>query len=215
MIPAHIRPLKLRQSTKYMRLLFATSNLNKAKELSLLVPEKYELITLNDIDLNEEIPETSDTLEGNAQQKSNYIIENFSMDCFADDTGLEVNALNDEPGVRSARYAGEQRSDEDNMQLLLNNLSTKTDRSAQFRTVISLEMNGQKHLFEGIVTGNIRTKKSGVNGFGYDPIFEPENCGKTFAEMTTTEKNNFSHRARAFDKMIAFLEKKLKDRRNV
>ena len=190
-----------------MKLLFATSNINKAKELSLLVPDKYELLTLNDIDLNEEIPENSDTLEGNARQKSSYIIEHFALDCFADDTGLEVNALDNEPGVRSARYAGEHRSDDDNMQLLLNNLSTKTDRSAQFRTVISLDMNGEKNLFEGIVRGVIRKEKAGTNGFGYDPIFEPENCGKTFAEMSTSEKNNFSHRARAFRKMIAFLER--------
>lgn len=190
-----------------MKLLFATSNINKAKELSDLIPDQYKLLTLIDIDLNEEIPETSSTLEGNAKQKSNYIIEKFSMDCFADDTGLEVTSLNNQPGVRSARYAGEQRNDDDNMQLLLTNLSTKTDRSAQFRTVISLDMNGEKHLFEGIVRGVIRKEKAGTNGFGYDPIFEPENCGKTFAEMSTSEKNNFSHRARAFRKMIAFLER--------
>ncbi len=189
-----------------MKLLFATSNLNKAKEIAALVPKKYELLTLHDLNLTEEIPETANTLEGNALQKSNYIIEHFSHDCFADDTGLEITALNNEPGVRSARYAGEDRSDENNMEKVLNKLSGEKDRSARFRTVISLELNGKTFQFEGIVNGTIRTQKSGSNGFGYDPIFEPENCGKTFAQMTITKKNRYSHRARAFAKMIAFLE---------
>ncbi len=188
-----------------MKLLFATSNQNKAKEIAALLPDSFELLTLNDIDITEDIPETSDTLEGNAKQKSEYIRTNFQLDCFADDTGLEIPVLNNEPGVKSARYAGAQRDSEDNMQLVLSRLKGKSDRSARFRTVISLEFYGEQHLFEGIVNGTIRTEKSGTAGFGYDPIFEPENCGKTFGEMTMKEKNSYSHRARAFEKMIAFL----------
>lgn len=190
-----------------MKILFATSNQNKAKEIAALLPDSFELLTLNDIDITEEIPETQDTLEGNAKQKSEYILSNFKLDCFADDTGLEIPSLNNEPGVFSARYAGEQRNSEDNMQLVLDRLKGKTDRSARFRTVISLELNGEQHLFEGIVNGIIRTEKHGDGGFGYDPIFEPENCGKTFGEMEMDEKNRYSHRARAFEKMIAFLFK--------
>lgn len=191
-----------------MNILFATSNQNKAKEIAALLPEAYELMTLNDIDLKEDIPETQDTLEGNAKQKSEYVLNNFQLDCFADDTGLEIPSLNNEPGVRSARYAGEQRDSEANMQLVLDRLEGKEDRSARFRTVISLELNGQQHLFEGIVNGTIRKEKSGSEGFGYDPIFEPENCGKTFGEMSMNEKNAYSHRARAFEKMIAFLSER-------
>ena len=189
-----------------MKLLFATSNQHKAKEIAALLPESFELLTLNDIEITEDIPETSDTLEGNAKQKSEYILTHFGLDCFADDTGLEIPALNNEPGVKSARYAGEQRNSEDNMQLVLARLKEKNDRSARFRTVISLELNGSQHLFEGIVNGTIRTEKSGDGGFGYDPIFEPENCGRTFGEMSLDEKNQYSHRARAFEKMIAFLK---------
>jgi XTP/dITP diphosphohydrolase len=188
-----------------MKILFATSNQNKAKEIAAVLPATFELLTLNDINLTEDIPETQNTLEGNAKQKSEYVLNNFQLDCFADDTGLEIPSLNNEPGVRSARYAGEQRSSEDNMQLVLDRLEDKDDRSARFRTVISLELNGEQHLFEGIVNGTIRTGKSGDGGFGYDPIFEPENCGKTFGEMSMDEKNRYSHRARAFDKMINFL----------
>lgn len=187
-----------------MKILFATSNQNKAKEIAALLPESFELLTLNDINVIEEIPETQDTLDGNAKQKSEYIRTNFQLDCFADDTGLEIPALNNEPGVKSARYAGEQRDSEANMQLVLDRLNDK-DRSARFRTVISLELNGKQHLFEGIVNGTIREMKVGDGGFGYDPIFEPENCGKTFGEMTMNEKNRYSHRARAFSKMITFL----------
>ena len=189
-----------------MKLLFATSNQHKAKEIAALLPESFELLTLNDIEITEDIPETSDTLEGNAKQKSEYILTHFGFDCFADDTGLEIPALNNEPGVKSARYAGEHRNSEDNMQLVLARLEGKNDRSARFRTVISLELNGSQHLFEGIVNGTIRTEKSGDGGFGYDPIFEPENCGRTFGEMSMEEKNQYSHRARAFEKMIAFLK---------
>lgn len=188
-----------------MKLLFATANVNKAKEIAALLPSSYELLTLRNIDLKEDIPETQNTLEGNAKQKSEYVLNNFNLDCFADDTGLEIPALNNEPGVRSARYAGEQRDSEANMQLVLDRLKGKEDRSARFRTVISLELNGKQYLFEGIVNGTIREGKSGDGGFGYDPIFEPENCGRTFGEMTMDEKNQYSHRARAFEKMINFL----------
>ncbi|NVK63601.1 MAG: RdgB/HAM1 family non-canonical purine NTP pyrophosphatase [Flavobacteriales bacterium] len=188
-----------------MKLLFATANQNKAKEIAALLPASYELLTLRDIDLKEDIPETQNTLEGNAKQKSEYVLNNFQLDCFADDTGLEIPALNNEPGVLSARYAGEQRDSEANMQLVLDRLKGKDDRSARFRTVISLELNGKQYLFEGIVNGTIREGKSGDGGFGYDPIFEPENCGRTFGEMTMDEKNQYSHRARAFEKMINFL----------
>jgi len=190
-----------------MKILFATSNQNKAKEIAALLPDSFELLTLLDLNLTEEIPETQDTLDGNAKQKSEYILTNFQLDCFADDTGLEIPSLNNEPGVKSARYAGEQRDSEANMQLVLDLLKDKEDRSARFRTVISLELNGAQHLFEGIVNGVIRTEKSGDGGFGYDPIFEPEACGKTFGEMSMDEKNRFSHRARAFKKMIEFLLK--------
>lgn len=192
-----------------MKLLFATANVNKAKEIAALLPSSYELLTLRDIDLKEDIPETQNTLEGNAKQKSEYVLNNFNLDCFADDTGLEIPALNNEPGVRSARYAGEQRDSEANMQLVLDRLKGKEDRSARFRTVISLELDGKQYLFEGIVNGTIREGKSGDGGFGYDPIFEPENCGRTFGEMTMDEKNQYSHRARAFEKMINFLSERV------
>ena len=189
-----------------MKILFATGNINKAKEVSSMLPEEFELLSLKDIELTEDIPETSATIEGNAIQKANYITEHFGMDCFADDTGLEIIALNNEPGVYSARYAGDHRSDEDNMALVQERLADKEDRSARFKTVIALNLNGTQHLFEGIVEGKIVEEKRGTNGFGYDPIFEPENCGKTFAELSMEEKNSMSHRARAFKKMISFLE---------
>ena len=189
-----------------MKILFATSNKNKAQEIAKLLPPHLEIITLEDLDLKEEIPETSLTIEGNAIQKANYITEHFNIDCFADDTGLEVKALNGEPGVHSARYAGDQRSDSDNIDLLLERLGDFEDRSAQFRTVIALNFSGQQHIFEGIVEGLIRMERIGNHGFGYDSVFEPENLGRTFAEMTTTEKNEYSHRARAIAKMITFLE---------
>lgn len=188
-----------------MKLLFATSNQNKAKEIAALLPEDFEMMTLNDIDIKEDIPETSPTIEGNANQKADYIVTHFQLNCFADDTGLEIEELSGEPGVKSARYAGEDRSDANNMQLVLSKLKGNNNRKARFKTVIALRLDGKKHEFEGIVNGTIRTELNGTNGFGYDPIFEPENCGKTFAEMTMNEKNQFSHRARAFGKLIAFL----------
>ncbi len=188
-----------------MKLLFATSNLNKALEIQALLPNGTELLTLHDIELTEEIPETSPTLEGNALLKADYVTSNFNLDCFADDTGLEVECLSNEPGVRSARYAGEHRSDQDNINLVLSRMREEENRNARFRTVIALNLKGKTHVFEGIVNGIIRRNPTGKNGFGYDPIFEPENTGKTFAQMTVEEKNQYSHRARAFAQMFDFL----------
>jgi len=188
-----------------MKLVFATSNQNKAKEIQQLVPDFIQIITLNDINQVEEIPETSDTIEGNATQKMEYIVANFGIDCFADDTGLEIESLNGEPGVYSARYAGEDKNADNNMNLVLRKMQGVSNRKARFKTVISLSLNGENYLFEGIVNGEIRNEKVGDAGFGYDPIFEPEKAGITFAEMNTVEKNQMSHRARAFKKMVDFL----------
>ncbi len=188
-----------------MKLVFATHNHNKAHEIQALLNDQIELITLDDIQCFEEIPETAVTLEGNAKMKAAYVVEQFNMNCFADDTGLEIDALNNEPGVYSARYAGEERDPEKNMDLVLEKLAHSTNRKARFRTVISLYWQNEFHEFEGIVEGEITTSKSGAKGFGYDPIFKPENSEKTFAEMDLIEKNTMSHRARAFEKMIVFL----------
>ncbi len=188
-----------------MKLIFATHNHNKAKEIQSLVPVGFQILTLDDIKCFDEIPETSPTLEGNANQKMQFIIDHYNVNCFADDTGLEIVALNGEPGVYSARYAGDMKDPNLNMDLVLNKLQDIEDRSARFRTIIALFWNGEKYLFEGVVNGKITVSKSGKDGFGYDPIFEPENCGKTFADMSLLEKNNMSHRARAFAKMIEFL----------
>lgn len=188
-----------------MELIFSTQNQNKAKEIQKLVPQGIIVKTLKDINCSDDIPETSNTLDGNASLKANYVHNKFHVNCFADDTGLEIEALNMEPGVYSARYAGSERSDDKNMDLVLSKLEGNDNRKAQFRTAVSLIIDGKEHLFEGIVTGEIRKEKTGSEGFGYDPIFEPENSGKTFAEMSTEEKNKVSHRARAFSKMIDFL----------
>lgn len=185
-----------------MKLIFATQNKNKAKEIQSLMPQGIEILSLQDIGCDDDIPETAATLEGNAQLKARYIAEKYKVNVFADDTGLEIEALNNEPGVYSARYAGEQKNSEENMQLVLEKLAGNPNRVAQFRTAICLIIDGNEQLFEGIVKGEIRKEKSGNEGFGYDPIFEPENCGKTFAEMSMSEKNERSHRGRAFQKMI-------------
>jgi len=187
-----------------MNILFATSNKNKLKEIQSLLPSFIKLLSLEDIELNEDIPETSSTIEGNALQKTDYIVQYFGIDCFADDTGLEVEVLNGSPGVHSARYAGEGRDDQDNRNLLLKNLEGVSNRSARFKTVISLYFKKKQYLFEGIVNGSIATEESGEMGFGYDSIFIPENETRTFAEMTLTEKNAISHRAIAFSKMVSF-----------
>lgn len=192
-----------------MKLVFATHNHNKALEIQAIMPKGIEVVTLDEIQCNEDIPETENTLEGNAKLKAQYIVDQFNMNCFADDTGLEVEELNGEPGVYSARYAGESRDSDANMDLVLEKLAGKENRNAQFRTAIALYWDGKMHLFEGIVKGRIIENKRGKDGFGYDPIFEPENCGRTFAEMSLEEKSKVSHRARAIKQMIEFLKKKI------
>jgi len=190
------------------KLVFATANQNKVIEIDNLLPENIQLSSLKELGQKKEIPETSKTIEGNAVQKANFITEKYNVNCFADDTGLEINALKGEPGVNSARYAGLEKDADLNIKLVLKNMEGITKRSAQFKTVIALNLDGEQHLFFGVVKGTIRKQRIGKNGFGYDPIFEPENCGRTFAEMTLEEKNKYSHRARAFNKMIRFLNSK-------
>lgn len=188
-----------------MQLVFATNNLNKLKEVQSLVPNHIKLLTLSDILCIEDIPEKQATIEGNAIEKAEYIKTHYGYDCFADDTGLEVDALNGEPGVYSARYAGSQRNSEDNIKKLLSNLEDKTDRKAQFKTVIALHLHGKMHTFTGICKGEITKEKSGNNGFGYDPIFKAEGYDKTFAEISLDEKNKIGHRGKAVTQLIAFL----------
>lgn len=188
-----------------MQLVFASNNLNKIKEIQSILNGSIEILSLSDIGCHEEIPETADTIEGNAILKANHVTEKYGYDCFADDTGLEVTALNGEPGVYSARYAGEQRDSDDNMNKLLHVLSDKEDRSAQFKTVIALNIKGAQHLFTGIAKGNIVLEKTGNKGFGYDPIFKPENYDETFAEIASEIKNKISHRAKATGQLIDFL----------
>jgi len=192
-----------------MKLVFATHNKNKAIEIQSLMPEGIEVLTLDDIGCMEDIPETADTLEGNAKIKADFVYETYGYNCFADDTGLEVEALNNEPGVLSARYAGSAKDPEQNMQLLLENLSSQNNRSAQFRTAIALRLDGETYLFEGIVSGEITFEKRGNDGFGYDPIFQPIGSQRTFAEMSLNVKNSMSHRARALSKMLGFLSEKI------
>jgi len=189
-----------------MQLVFASNNLNKIKEIQLLMPNSIQILSLDDIGCFQEIPETSLTIEGNAILKANYITENFGFNCFADDTGLEVEVLNGEPGVYSARYAGEQKDANDNMDKLLANLKDKDNRNAQFKTVIALNLNGKQSLFTGIITGQIKDKKVGTNGFGYDPIFVADGYDKTFAELTIVEKSVISHRGLAIKQLIDFLK---------
>lgn len=191
-----------------MQLVFASNNQNKIKEIQNLVPNTMQIVSLEDIGCTEDIPETAPTIEGNAIQKANYITQNYKLNCFADDTGLEVEALQGEPGVYSARYAGNQRNANDNMDKLLANLHNKLNRNAQFKTIICLNLNGTQHLFEGIVKGTIITEKKGNLGFGYDPIFIPHGYNKTFAEMTLEEKSKISHRGLAVEKLIKELAKK-------
>lgn len=193
---------------KIMELIFATQNPNKAIEINAKLGDTFSIIDLKKLDITEDIPETADTLKGNALQKARYVFNKTQRNCFADDTGLEVEALNGEPGVLSARYAGLQKNSGDNMDLLLKNLKGKTNRKAQFRTIIALIIDGEEHLFEGIAKGEIVEHKQGKEGFGYDPIFVPEGYTTTFAEMSLEEKNTLSHRAIAFDKMKAFLTSK-------
>lgn len=188
-----------------MKLIFATQNENKVAEIQKLMPDNIQVFSLKEINCSDDIPENEPTLEGNALVKARFIAEKYGVNCFSDDTGLEIEALNGEPGVKSARYAGEEKNNEKNMDLVLEKLTQSTNRKAQFKTAIALILNGEEHLFEGTVKGTIRKEKSGEQGFGYDPIFEPENCSITFAEMTTEEKNKMSHRGRAIKKMVDFL----------
>jgi len=188
-----------------MKIVFATNNQNKIKEVKALIPSSIELLSLEDINCVEDIPETSDTIEGNAKQKVLYIKENYGYDCFADDTGLEVETLNGEPGVYSARYAGPAKDANANMEKLLNALEDKENRNAQFKTVIALELNGTLKTFTGICKGRIIDQKKGDKGFGYDPIFLPDGYTQTFAELPLSEKNNIGHRGKVVQQLIKFL----------
>jgi XTP/dITP diphosphohydrolase len=188
-----------------MKLIFATHNSNKAFEIQKLLPKDFQVLTLDDIDFQDEIPENESTIEANSAFKAQFIFNKFNLNCFADDTGLEIEALNGKPGVHSARYAGEEKNADSNMNLVLKELYQISNRKARFKTVITLIINGEQLQFEGIVNGTIIDEKRGSNGFGYDPIFIPEDESKTFAEMNLSEKNKYSHRARALEKMIAFL----------
>jgi XTP/dITP diphosphohydrolase len=188
------------------KLVVATNNAHKLEEISAILGDEMELLSLKDIGCEADIPETADTLEGNARQKARYIYENYQLDCFADDTGLEVEALDGAPGVFSARYAGNGHDSEANMQKLLRELEGKQNRKAQFRTAICLIMGGEEYLFEGIVKGEIIEEKRGSAGFGYDPIFVPEGFDKTFAELGNEVKNTVSHRALAVEKLCRFLK---------
>ncbi|TPN83410.1 non-canonical purine NTP diphosphatase [Aquimarina algicola] len=188
-----------------MKLVFATNNFNKIKEVQALIPKTIQLLSLRDIGCEEDIPETSNTIEGNAQQKANYIKEKYGYDCFADDTGLEVEALQGAPGVYSARYAGEAKDADANMNKLLLELDNHKNRNAQFKTVIALELNNTSHMFTGICEGEITKNKRGNKGFGYDPIFLPKDYEKTFAELPLSIKNKISHRGKAIAQLISYL----------
>ena len=187
------------------KFVFATNNIHKLREVAAIVGHQIELLSLNDIGCHDDIPETSDTLEGNALLKARYVYERYHTNCFADDTGLEVEALGGAPGVYSARYAGEGHNSEENTKKLLHELEGKDNRKARFRTVFALIINGKEHLFEGIVRGEIIARKRGTSGFGYDPVFVPEGFTQTFAEMSDGQKNKISHRALAVGKLCKFL----------
>lgn len=194
--------MKLQQSGI---LVFATNNLHKIEEVNGIAGEQLSLLSLKSIGCTEEIPETAETFEGNALLKARYVFDNYHYNCFSDDSGLEVEALDNKPGVYSARFAGEQGNHKDNNDLLLKLLQGRTNRTARFRTVICLILDGKVHYFEGIVTGTILDQLSGNNGFGYDPLFVPEGYNKSFAEMTPDEKNSISHRGKAVAKLVEFL----------
>jgi XTP/dITP diphosphohydrolase len=190
-----------------MKLVFASNNKNKIQEIQALVPSTIQIVSLEEIGCTEDIPETADTIEGNAILKANYVSEKYGYDCFADDTGLEVEALNGAPGVYSARYAGEQKDANDNMDKLLSELKDKSNRKANFKTVIALNLNGKQNLFTGIINGKIIEEKIGTNGFGYDPIFVADGYNKTFAELSMEEKSNISHRGIAVKLLIEYFMK--------
>jgi len=188
-----------------MKLVFATNNKHKLREVQDILGDKFKILSLKDINCREEIPETHNTIEGNASQKARYIYEKYKLNCFADDTGLEIEALNGEPGVYSARYAGINCSFEDNVEKVLKKLSGIPNRKARFKTVISLITDKTEYQFEGIINGSITNEKHGTSGFGYDPIFLPDGYNKTFAELSSEEKNKISHRGLATQKLIKFL----------
>lgn len=190
------------------KLVFATNNAHKLEEIRAILGGKVEILSLNDINCHADIPETADTLQGNAALKAQYIYENYGLDCFADDTGLEVEALNGAPGIYSARYAGGEGHDsEANMKKLLSEMQDKENRKARFRTVICLIEGGKEKFFEGIVNGSIIRERKGGAGFGYDPVFMPDGYSETFAEMGNDEKNKISHRARAVQKLCEYINK--------
>lgn len=191
-----------------MKLCFATNNQHKLDEVSQLLGDSFKLESLEAVGCAEELPEEQDTLEGNSLQKAKYVYDKFNVNCFADDTGLEVEALGGAPGVYSARYAGEQRNSEDNMNLLLERMGHESKRKARFRTVVTLILENQTYQFEGVVNGEILKSKRGGEGFGYDPLFLPEGLNKSMAELTTDEKNAISHRGEAIRKLVAFLKAK-------
>lgn len=189
-----------------MKIVFATNNKNKLLEVQQLLPSTIEIISLESIGCFEEIPETADTIEENAMMKADYVTKKYGYDCFSDDTGLEVMALKGEPGVFSARYAGEQRNSDDNMNKVLKALAGETNRSAHFKTVIALNLNGKQHLFTGIAKGEVTLEKTGNQGFGYDPLFKPEGFEVTFAQLSLEEKGVISHRGKAMKQLITFLK---------
>lgn len=189
------------------KLVIATNNAHKLEEIKAILGNEFELLSLKDIHCDVDIPENSDTLEGNASQKSHYVYENYGLDCFADDTGLEVEALGGAPGVHTARYATDGHDTDANTRKLLHELEGKENRKARFRTIVSLIENGVEHQFEGIVNGEITTEKKGEKGFGYDPIFIPEGYTETFAELGVDVKNQVSHRSRAIAKLCEYLKK--------
>lgn len=190
-----------------MEIVFASNNKNKIAEIQHMLPSNIQILSLQDIGCHVDIPETADTIEGNAVLKANYVTEHYRYDCFADDTGLEVTALNGAPGVYSARYAGAHKSPDDNMDKLLDELQDKPDRSAQFKTVIALNLKGRQYLFTGIVKGEITPDKAGDQGFGYDPIFKSEGHDRTFAQLSMQEKAALGHRGKAVRQLIDFLTK--------
>ena len=195
-----------------MKIVFATNNQHKLDEIKKISKGQLEILSLSDINCHEDIPETGNTLKENALIKAKFVKDKFGLDCFADDSGLEVDALNNAPGIYSSRYAGPDCNSEDNMQKLLQDLQGKENRSAQFRTAIALIMNGEEHYFEGIIKGDIIHQKKGTNGFGYDPIFKPTGYDKTFGELPEEIKNSLSHRAIATKKLVAFLVKQKKEK---
>jgi XTP/dITP diphosphohydrolase len=190
-----------------MQVCFATNNKHKLEEVKRMLSNKFKIVSLEEIGCLDELSETLDTLEGNSLQKADFVFNTYHIPCFADDTGLEVEALHGAPGVYSARYAGEQKNSNDNIDLLLKNLNSEKNRRARFRTVITLKgFGGQNYFFDGIVKGTITVERKGNSGFGYDPVFIPEGFTTTFAEMSMDEKNKLSHRARAVEKLVKFLQ---------